>query len=195
MNRAPPWDRPYELLAQHLDWLRASAQRFDEGHVPEFKRIAVAIRTLVHDTPSSSSLLGQLGIRDRMTWHSAVPLDPAGFVGPPWIEDPRSPGFAPIARPPESGTDFLTWWKELLLPVGVPPTDRSWLVLQVANLDGGVHVDPELPVEYRSISRDGGLDPVRINSAGATYPDASNPFPSGGRTICSEVVISIEAAW
>jgi hypothetical protein len=184
-----------ELLVEHIDWLRASADRFDGGHVSEFKRIAVAIRTLVHDTPSSNSLLGQLGMRDRMTWLSAVPLGPAGFVSAPWIDDPRSPGFAPIDRPPEFSTDFLTWWKGLLLPVGVSPSDRSWMVLQVANFDGGAHVDPDLPVEYRSISRDGGLEPVRINSAGATYPDASNPIPNGLRTICSEVVISIEAAW
>ncbi len=69
------------------------------------------------------------------------------------------------------------------------------MVLQVANFDGGVHVGPELPIEYKSISRDGGLEPARINSAGATYPDSSNPMPSGLRTLCNEVVISIEAAW
>lgn len=73
--------------------------------------------------------------------------------------------------------------------------DRSWFVLNTANFDGGAHVDPTLPDSYRSLAREGGLKPLRINSAGQRYPDSSDPVPSALRTICTEVVMSIEAAW
>jgi hypothetical protein len=183
-----------ELLGEHLDWLRASGERFDAGHVSESKRIAVAIRALVHDTSASTSLLTQLGMRNQMTWLSAVPLEATGFSGPPWVDSPQSSGFEPLSILPSHSSDFDSWWTWSLLPDFDVAVTRSWLVLQVANFDGGAHVDPTLPASYRSLSREGGLEPLRINSAGGRYKDSSNPIPSGLRTICSEVVVSIEAA-
>ena len=60
---------------------------------------------------------------------------------------------------------------------------------------GGAHVDPFLPVDYESITRNGGLRPLRINSAGDPYPDSTDPVPSALRTICTEIVMSVERSW
>jgi len=53
-----------EELQQHLkdiiQALELSAYAFDNGSEGEAKRLAAAIRVLVHDTESSKSLLGQL---------------------------------------------------------------------------------------------------------------------------------------
>jgi hypothetical protein len=56
------------LLAEQYDYLVASAVRFDEGYHHEWKRLAVALRVLVHDTAKSASLLSQLGIKDALAF-------------------------------------------------------------------------------------------------------------------------------
>src|SRR3954453_8408028 len=57
-------------LVQHLDeqlgFLRSSAQAYDAGDTAEAKRLAVAVRILLHDTNSSHSLLGLLGVKDSL---------------------------------------------------------------------------------------------------------------------------------
>lgn len=179
-------------LAEHVDWLRASAERFDGRHFSEAKRIAVVVRSLVHDTSASRSLLTQLGMRDGMTWRSAVPFNESGFECPPWDE---VPGFAPIAGWPQYECDFAKWWRGRLLVHEGEHIDRSWLILHLANFDGGAHIDPVLPAAYRSMTREGGLRRTRINSAGEPYPDNTDPVPIAVRTICTEVVTSIESAW
>lgn len=184
-----------QLLCEHLDWLRASAERYDARHFSEAKRIAVSIRSLVHDTGVSTSLLSQLGMRDKMVWRSSVGLTSTGFESPPWVSFPHEAGFADIRGMPAHETDFTTWWSAPLLVHDGTQIDRSWFVLHVANYDGGAHVDPRLPGTYRSLAREGGLNPLRINSAGQRYPDRNDPVPSALRTICTEVVVSIAAAW
>lgn len=168
---------------------------FDAGAVSESKRIAVAIRTLVHDTAMSQSLLSQMKMRDRITWLSAVPLRHDAFTGPPWLEGPREPGYRHIPGMPEYECTFPQWWRGRMLEFNGTPIDRSWFVLQTANFDGGAHVDPTLPEDYESITRNGGLRPLRINSAGDPYPDSTDPVPSALRTICTEIVMSVERSW
>lgn len=184
-----------QRLGEHLEWLRASAERYDARHTSEAKRMAVTIRSLVHDTPVSKSLLTQLRMRDRMVWKSLVPMRGDGFEHAPWIDDPRQPGFAHIPGAAFHDCDFDTWWRAALFSFRGVDIDRSWFVLHLANYDGGAHVDPALPDLYRSMAREGGLNPLRINSAGQRYPDSSDPVPSALRTICTEIVISIESAW
>src|SRR5687768_7122018 len=48
-------------LEEQVDFLLVSAARYDAGAPIEAKRIALAIRILVHETAQSKSLLGQLG--------------------------------------------------------------------------------------------------------------------------------------
>lgn len=62
-------DQTQEDLVNHLreqyGFLVVSAELFDHGSEAEAKRIAVVVRTLVHDTDSSHSLLEQLGYKQR----------------------------------------------------------------------------------------------------------------------------------
>lgn len=186
-----------ERLAEHVDWLRASAARFDAGTVSEAKRIATSIRSLVHTTEASSSLLTQMKLRDSMTWHSSVEMvhsNGTTHTDGLWVSVPDMAGFEPIRGWPEHTTDFETWWRGPLGTIGGETLSRYYFVWHAANVDGGAHVDPLLPHHYDSLSRKGGLKPLRINSAGNAYPDWSDPTPSALRTICTEIVVSIEAA-
>ncbi|WP_129590564.1 hypothetical protein [Cryobacterium aureum] len=186
-----------ERLAEHLDWLRASAARFDAGTTSEAKRIATSVRTLVHTTEVSTSLLTQMNLRDSMTWLSAVEMvrpDGLPHTDGLWVSLPNMPGFEPIRGLPKYTTSFESWWYGSLGAIGGVELSRSYFVLHAANIDGGAHVDPHIPDHYKDLSRLGGLKPVRINSAGNPYPDSSDPTPSALRTICTEIVVSIEEA-
>lgn len=186
-----------ERLAEHVDWLRASAVRFDAGTTSESKRIASSVRSLVHTTELSTSLLSQMKLRDSMIWRSAVDMvtaDDEIYPNALWVSVANVGGFEPIKGIPEYRTDFETWWRGPLGTIGGVELSRYYFVWHAANIDGGAHVDPRLPEHYESLSRKGGLQPLRINSAGNRYPDWSDPTPSALRTICTEIVISIEAA-
>lgn len=65
------------LLPEQCDYLMASAARFDEGYHHESKRLAVTLRVLVHDTRDSASLLGQLGVKDTLSYLDADARKPA----------------------------------------------------------------------------------------------------------------------
>jgi hypothetical protein len=186
-----------ERLAEHLDWLRASAEGFDVGRVSEAKRIATSIRSLVHTTNSSASLLSQMELRESMTWRSSVEMgrsDGTSHADGLWVSVPNMPGFAPLRGFPGYTTDFNTWWNGSLGTIDNVELSRRYFVWHAANIDGGAHIDPLIPDHYNNLSRQGGLRPVRINSAGNTYPDFSDPTPSALRTICTEIVLSIEEA-
>jgi len=184
-----------QRLSEQIAWLRASALSYDAGVVSEAKRIAVVVRTLVHDTSVSRGLLSQLKMRDEISWLSAVEPTGTGFAGPPWVNSPLEPEFRHIPGMPAFECTFPVWWRGRMFQFNGAAIDRSWFVLTTANFDGGAHVDPVLPPDYRSITREGGLKTVRINSAGDPYPDSTDPVPSALRTICTELVVSVERAW
>jgi hypothetical protein len=186
-----------ELLAEHLDWLHASAERFDLGKVSEAKRIATSIRSLVHTTDASASLLSQMKLRESMSWRSSVEMvrpDGTTHADGLWMSVPLEPGFVALRGWPEYTTDFNTWWNGSLGTIGDVKLSRHYFVWHAANIDGGAHVDPVVPDHYQSLSRRGGLRPARVNSAGDGYPDSSDPTPSALRTICTEIIVSIEEA-
>jgi hypothetical protein len=54
------------LLDEQLAFLRTSAHAFDRGVLPEYKRIALVLRVLLHDTGRSHSLLGQFGVKTSL---------------------------------------------------------------------------------------------------------------------------------
>src|SRR5689334_18729596 len=69
----PAGDLEHQLREQ-MEFLKASARTFDEGFVAEAKRLAGTIRLLVHDTSNSRSLLGQLGLKERLFLSTATPI-------------------------------------------------------------------------------------------------------------------------
>jgi hypothetical protein len=59
-------------LAERVSFLRVSAQAFDAGLEAEAKRLATSIRVLVHDTRMSTSLIGQLGLKETMRFEDTT---------------------------------------------------------------------------------------------------------------------------
>jgi hypothetical protein len=79
-------ERYQQELKRQLGFLRRSCQWHDEGEVDEAIRIAVPIRTLIHDTRNSTSLLTHLnakgikllssidGAPENATWYQGMGL-------------------------------------------------------------------------------------------------------------------------
>ena len=159
-------------LLQHLNeqrsFLRRSADFFDQGIEAEAKRLAAVIRILVHDTSRSRSLLRQLGVKEKLRYHdSRVRLPVPGAIvvhaGLAGIEMSFGPEgttkfYPPLGElsPERQGPpiEFPQWWNgEVIRDNHRVPFTRRELVLGVANLDGGAHVDPELRKAYAAITR------------------------------------------
>ena len=159
-------------LLKHLDeqveFLRASCDRFDIGHYEEAKRLAHTIRTLLHDTKVSKSLLGQLGAKQKIGYlNTSPPYDPTNLfphIGLMSIQiEGNNVYFLPkLERALQNGkrrySFFQKWWNDpVLVDKGRLSFNRRELILAVANQDGGSHVDPVLEKSYALLSRGHGM--------------------------------------
>jgi hypothetical protein len=154
------WSLPDHLEFQ-LDFLQASIERYESGHEHEALRMAAAIRILCHDTKCSHSLLAQLGLRDSWLWldtgRTDGPRQPV-ILGLLQIETPVGYSGRWVAPLDHSRhvvrSPFAEWWSDKILLDNAGNTySRSDLVTELANTDGGSHVDPELNEPYAALSQ------------------------------------------
>ena len=146
-------------LDEQVGFIVASARAYDDGVGAEAKRLAVAIRTLVHDTERSTSLLAQLGMKADFFRDSAAERPPeiassyAGLVGV--RVDPGPPRYVPSFDTwPSRAVPFEEWWTQVVIAdLNRREITRKRLVLAAANRDGGAHVDRELDEVYAELSR------------------------------------------
>jgi len=141
----------------------------------EAKRIATIVRTLLHDTENSTSLLKLLGIKDTIRYlDTSAPNDGrlhsmTGMLG---VRNSDSIQYLGLVAKINTGNsliatplyrqhlvewyqgylklNFSDWWgKEIINIKGYKHT-RSDLILTVVNKDGGAHIhkDKTLPSEY-----------------------------------------------
>jgi hypothetical protein len=138
-----------QQLRRQLDFVRRSAEHYDEGVREEAIRIAVALRVLFHDTRASTSLLTHLGIKQSVKMLTIIPDAYVKIPGTNRVIARLTPAFSPE-------TGFITsfeklernelvtvdaWWEQAVLCREDPLTRRD-VVLSAANQDGGAHVDP-----------------------------------------------------
>ena len=57
-------------FAEQLQFLKTSAALYDRGDEAEAKPLAVPLRTLLHDSPRSRSLLSQLDLKGILFTHA-----------------------------------------------------------------------------------------------------------------------------
>ncbi len=153
-------------LSRQLSYLASSCAAFDTGQADEAIRVATALRTLFHNTRSSTSLLSHLRATDVRLLSTS--LDIAAKMNDPWLRGARlqmfngmgqfSLGESPAYRP-SLGSSYTrrllslsNWWREIVFVLDANTTlARSAIVLAAANKDGGAHVDASLPPEYERL--------------------------------------------
>ena len=169
-------DQLQEALSQQVQFLNTSCQAFDDGNESEALRIAGVLRTLLHDTDKSKSLLEQLGIKDKMQFiDSADPIDPiptdrqhnghtimvvSGMPGlfgiRPTMEGTKLIALQSLKPNARGSVSFDDWWTMGCIPgENRARHSREWLIKQMANKEGGAHVDPEITRGYAELRTSG----------------------------------------
>lgn len=198
-------------LHEQRQFLRNSSDLFDSGLTAEAKRLATTVRVLVHDTSQAQSLLGQLGLKDKMqfidTSLEVENLEPVRLPDGRYrvtrrkdaglalirLSGGKSSGFSPAlgSRPRRRLAPFQAWWADPVLRDGQGKAfARRDLVLALAHLDGGAHVDPELPAAYAALSRSNSLG-WEVHKGGQLL-SLENPVLANVRQIAYEVRLTLE---
>lgn len=166
-------------LKEQIYFLKSSSEAYDRGHEMEAKRLASIIRTLIHDTKISHSILRQLNVKDKIKYfNTAIPNTPFGLCGR--LTTTEGGGKSMYSPPLNNLSDlrkknpwiaFNSWWKDaLVLYDGKNKFSRKDLVIYLANKDGGSHVDKELPEDYADLSRRNSLNFYHIDNTGEALP-------------------------
>lgn len=187
-------------LADQVALLIHACHSFDSGLEPIGKHLAVSLRVLLHQHGQSHALLQQLDLRSKSFLDSAPPLNPRNLLTDcPLCAMRVGPGqnrYVPLCLAGgtphgDRWTRFEEWWNR---PVVKDKEGRHFnrreLILNVANTDGGAHVDPTLDAAYADLSRN--------NSLGWTFVDGDiqGPFPASTmaciRQIAHEVLKTLQ---
>jgi hypothetical protein len=197
-------------LVQHLreqhDFLEDSAKAYDNGRKAEAKRLATTIRSMVHDTAQSTSLLTLMGEKSRLRFSDSIPPSllalaqecvgkPATLTGPGGLAtilmDGRSTRYEPMLKlgPPAAPypqIPFDDWWKPIVMvDFEGNGASRKNLLMWLANKDGGAHVD-KLPSTYEALSRNGSMGLTFSDPSGST--STASPVPAAVRQIAHELL-------
>jgi hypothetical protein len=197
------------VLGQQYEMLVTFGGAFDSGQAVAAFPLAVVIRVVVHDTPKSHALLVQLGERDRVRFRdTALPINPANLLtmhagltimrmtmgtGSSWVPRlvaPSAPG-APLGS-----IRFGAWWDGsiVLRDTHSVTWTRQNVVLDLANREGGAHVDPMRPEDLKALEEDNSMGWTHSDSiTGDGQPMLNGPLLPSVRQIAYELQVSLES--
>jgi hypothetical protein len=198
------------LAAEQVDFLRASAERFDAGYEHEAKRLALCIRVLLHDAGKSVSLLGQAGLKATLRFvDSRFQIEglpgtqvlmqqawPGGMVRLRFGGDAR-PKYVPVlgAKSPAlpSKEPFDVWWEGPIVVSadGIQQWSRSHFVLGPANKEGGAHVDPAPSAWWVSLRDEDWVGAGTVETPAGPTP-VGNLVPAVVRQVAYELLETLE---
>jgi len=191
-------------LKDQINFMVASAISFDNGFEGEAKRLANAIRILVHDTSRSTALLTQLRKMNTLFYDSASPFDPRNPItsncltmiraskkeGEPLVGDYVAPldRISP-SRSKDKKVGFGRWWNRTTMYKDKEGNvfNRRDLVLAVADKEGGAHIDPKLDEAYTKLSRFNSLG-WKVYVQGKAKDFRNSPVLPSIRQIAHEVL-------
>jgi hypothetical protein len=150
-------------FADQLTLLRASCIAYDDGLEAAGKQIALTLRLLLYSRGQSRALLDQLGYRNNRFLSTGRPSQvpnchhmqcvkiTSGPHAPKWM--PRGVDWGNTKK--RALLPFPEWWGQMILSddIGNEFTRMS-LVQNVADTDGGAHVDGDLDESYMRMTRD-----------------------------------------
>lgn len=195
-------------LATNRALLMALCEGFDQGHEVLALPLATALRVLLHDTGSSTSLLQAVGSKHACSLVSTNQRDSRGLiqlglvrrinVGVHDGQGGEAKYWAlcdqrhfPSPRTPEARMPFEKWWEETVFSNSTHGLSRKDLVLAIANKDGGAHFDTKVEAKYDAFrnSWSGGSSLIGIHSQERRGYDNIPTFPAI-RQIVYEVLSS-----
>lgn len=165
--------------------------------------MAVSIRVLLHDTRNSKSLLGLLDYKQNMGFlDSAYGYEPenllthTGLVGFRFEAGKNPTYYAPMSDRLTGASNkyvfFAEWWnKVVIVDSKKNKFNRRDLILNMADTDGGAHVDPELNESYVELTRNNSVNWIFLSDNKPAQPLMDVELFSV-RQIAYELINSIE---
>jgi hypothetical protein len=148
-----------KLLKDQYNLLKDSVGDFYAGVEAKAIEIAVRIRTLVHDTDKSHAFLDTIDSNYKnLDIYRRIPPSPKVVFSIPAGIQMSGDGTAKFIKDDlGSGQHELVmldrWWTEEYLIIGTVRSSKKDVVLDVANKDGGAHVDPSgVPARHAAAS-------------------------------------------
>jgi hypothetical protein len=163
-----PKKSPQDLkghFQEQMGFLSASAAIYDGGISAEALRLATTTRVLVHDTPKSNSLLNQMEVKlslEFLNTGMTITSEPGSeFVGavlaPIVMGASGQSGPIYAAMLDKAGVQerqsFYTWWMAPVIGTHQGTFTRKDVVMALANVEGGAHVDPKMTQRYADLRR------------------------------------------
>ena len=185
-------------LHDQVKLLVHACRSYDQGLKPIGKHIALSLRVLLHHHGNSQALMQQLGLRTCRFMDTAGELNPHNLL----TENPlcfmrfgSDSDYLPRCMggvPHEQWIPFEKWWNNRVIKDGKKRFfNRRDLILNVADTDGGAHVDPGLDEAYMDLSRNNSLGWILLQG------DIQRPFPPPTmpciRQIAHEVLETLKA--
>lgn len=187
-------------LRDQLILLVHACHSYDNGLHPVGKYISLSLRLLLHHHGQSKALLEQLGLRSKRFLDTAGDLNPNNVLtdnllcimrmgGENSRYLPRCAMGGGVVSP--RWLPFAKWWNNDVLKDNKGYLfNRRELILNVADTDGGAHVDPALDKKYMDLSRNNSLGWV-IEQGSITRPFPSPTMPCI-RQIAHEVIETLK---
>lgn len=192
----------YSQLKDQISFLESSVKLFDIGNYSESKRIATTIRVLLHDTANSKSLLKLLHKKYEMFYFNvADKYDSHNIAGEFSLLDislnSNYLGFLPRTHI-DSKTPKITfdqWWEQIIISTSSQEFDghvfsRKDIVLNLADTDGGAHVDEKLREDYYKLTRENSMGFFGNTNRNEVF-NANNISSFSIRTIASELLCTL----
>ncbi len=193
-------DDLWSRLAENGSFLFTSTREFDNGSPWEARRLAATIRTLCHDTGQSRSLLGLLNLKEKLHFAWSLPdevyPERTPLVTPHFDYDPSGVfrvTWHPILEVRNDTLYFDEWWTGEIAFGPEVRMSRKKLVLDIANTDGGAHVDPTIDEMYANVAR--GLKGGVVFMGDGSGPEVLveiNPTLAAIRTVAHELIVTLD---
>ncbi|GAB6423434.1 hypothetical protein bcgnr5372_28250 [Bacillus luti] len=158
-----------ELLNEQIEFMVNACEQYDKGKFNSAKLLATYIRTIVHQTRSSTSLLTHLEKQNSMKFYttSFTPKNAVYFLSMVFMcvtskkgttnTIVNEPIFLPIFKPKEylgnRWIQFGNWWNQKIMISDHLTFTRSEMIRFMANQDGGAHVDDGVVEKYYKIAK------------------------------------------
>lgn len=203
-----------ERLNEQLRFIHTSGEAFDKGDEAEAKRISAALRIIWKGTDLATAQATRANNSKKGRAHqraiTVALYHQVGFSGDivdtsilgPTSTDERIlvawGGWRPIplfSTLPHRRISFDEWWKGCAIKANSTIYTRKDIVLAMAEMDGGAHVDDEIADWYYGITREGahGMNQLVPIEGSDSYQMKSAPSPVGAivRQIGHETLMTL----
>lgn len=188
-----------EHLKEQIYFLQSSAKLYDLGNEIEAKRMAVSLRVLLYDTQDSASLLGQMRLKKKMQFVStAQKYDPTNLLTQQCLLSmtigPDGGYYNPLFEN-DDRYNLLScreWGYEIVFcDMHRNLYRRKDLIQLLANMDGGAHVDGDIPDDYSALKGNDLTGWLCIAADGTQSGMKNDPVYASMRQMTFEVLQSL----